>query len=169
MGRPPNPRPVAPKLPISAIDLTVPCIEWPYSRDTWNYGKVRKDGRNQMAHRVYYEESKGPIPDGFQVDHLCKNPGCINPLHLEAVTPAVNNERSDAPSAKNKRKTHCKWGHPLSGSNLRIRPSGNRECRECARQRTYAFYHKRPRPLDSRPGGWNSVRPTLAWMDQDEP
>ena len=58
------------------------------------YGLIA-DGRGgcALAHRVYYEKAKGPIPAGMQIDHLCRVPVCVNPDHLEAVTPAQNVQR----------------------------------------------------------------------------
>lgn len=83
------------------------------------------------AHRVSYEINVGPIPAGLQLDHLCRNPPCVNPAHLEPVTPRENIRRSTAPSALNMVKTHCVAGHPLSGPNLRVNAAGHRICHQC--------------------------------------
>lgn len=89
--------------------------------------------RPHTAHRSAYLMFVGPIPEGFQVDHLCRVRLCANPTHLEAVTQQENNRRSNSRSARQARQTHCIHGHPLSGENLRIKRDGRRECRACAR------------------------------------
>jgi hypothetical protein len=77
-----------------------PCWIWQggKNRDGYGHMKVPKSfrsspGQIMMAHRFFYMEDKGPIPDGWQVDHLCYEPSCVNPSHLEAVTPKENQRR----------------------------------------------------------------------------
>ncbi|MBN9210756.1 MAG: hypothetical protein BGO45_10805 [Microbacterium sp. 71-36] len=74
------------------------CWEWTGSLRT-GYGLFRLDGRNVQTHRWAYEEQVGPIPDGFQIDHLCRNTRCVNPDHLEPVTQAENIRREHAARA----------------------------------------------------------------------
>lgn len=82
-----------------------------------------------MSHELH----KGPIPEGLVIDHLCRNRGCVNPDHLEAVTQRENILRGEGLAAANARKTHCPKGHPYSGENLYVVPSsGRRQCRICA-------------------------------------
>lgn len=64
------------------------------------YGSTRSNGRQTPAHRVYYERFHGPIPNGFVVDHTCKNHLCVNPDHLEAVPMSVNTARGSFTSNK---------------------------------------------------------------------
>ena len=95
------------------------------------YGQVCFNGRRWAAHRIFYLFLKGPLVDGLVIDHKCKNTTCVNPDHLEQVTGQVNSiVRGSGPLAENYRKTHCKRGHPLSGSNLILVKRG-RACRVC--------------------------------------
>ncbi len=86
----------------SVIDPSTGCWLWCGPRDKrpeTPYGRIsiycRETGRqrNFRAHRVAYAELIGPIPEGYQIDHKCRNPVCINPEHLEAVPPIVNSQR----------------------------------------------------------------------------
>ncbi len=79
------------------------------------------------AHRVSYEFFVGPIPDGMQLDHLCRNRICVNPDHLEPVTNYENNRRGQGNMAK----THCPRGHAYDY--IWISPDGRRgrKCRAC--------------------------------------
>lgn len=116
------------------------CIEWLAGTNGVGYGVVHlqpSDGsRKTYAHRWSYEHHNGPIPDGLHLDHLCRNTLCVNPDHLEPVTPRVNVVRGVSSPAMNARKTRCHADHPLNGDNLYVTPStGYRHCRECARER----------------------------------
>jgi len=82
-----------------------------------------------------YEHFVGPIPDGFHIDHLCRNRACANPAHLEAVPPRVNILRGVGMSAIHARQTHCVNGHPFDAENTLILPDGERCCRTCNRER----------------------------------
>ncbi len=68
---------------------------WIWQRHTVpsGYGRIKRDGRVQLAHRVFYAERYGPIPRGLQLDHLCRVRACVNPEHLEPVTCAENVRR----------------------------------------------------------------------------
>lgn len=99
------------------------------------YAKMRVGGKNSQASRFVYELFHGPIPPGHQVDHLCRNRNCVNPWHLEAVTPAENNRRSLSPSALNIGKTHCKHGHEFTPENTIPKANGGRNCRQCRNER----------------------------------
>lgn len=115
------------------------CWQWIGAVNNNGYGRIRAGGRNTQAHRYAYELRRGPIPDGLQIDHLCKNPTCVNPDHLEVVTLVENVMRGTSRAADNARKTHCHRGHPLSGENLSLREDGTRHCRTCGRLQDRGF------------------------------
>jgi len=101
------------------------------------YAYVRFKDKSRRVHRVVYEALKGPIPDGLVLDHLCRNPACVNPDHLEPVTQQTNVLRGNGIPVQNAQKTHCKYGHPLFGPNLWYNvKAGERQCRTCMRERT---------------------------------
>lgn len=105
------------------------------------YSPISVDGQQTYAHRVAYECFKGPIPDGLQIDHLCRVTNCCNPDHLEAVTQRENVMRSLGPSAFAVRKTHCLRGHSLEGATV-WHYKGKRKCRPCSRLRLNAWRAK---------------------------
>lgn len=108
------------------------CLVWTGCRNDRGYGRIEVEGRNRGAHRVHYEMVKGPVPEGLQLDHLCRNPACVNPDHLEPVTPRENSMRGFGVQRVNAEKTHCLRGHPLTGNN--IAPAHRyRRCIQCAR------------------------------------
>lgn len=108
------------------------CLLWTAGRDADGYGKFKVDGRTVRAHRWLYEHWIGPIPDGLELDHLCRTPACVNPAHLEPVDARTNTLRGNNPAALNARKTHCKRGHEFDDKNTYAPPSGGRICRRCA-------------------------------------
>jgi hypothetical protein len=103
------------------------CWMWQGARAR-GYGVISIGGKNKGAHRVSYEMLVGPVPDGLQLDHLCREHACINPLHLEPVTASENKQRD---CNQNTRKTHCDSGHPFDAENTYHDSRGWRGCRAC--------------------------------------
>lgn len=87
------------------------------------------------AHRMAYQLLVGPIPDGLQLDHLCRNQACVNPAHLEPVTNRENMLRSNHPNAIVVRSGVCRRGHPRTPKNARMDRRGTTTCRECTNER----------------------------------
>lgn len=119
-------------------EKTEDCWIWHGTRDGNGYGQLTmKDGpyRRKMvgAHRLSYEINVGPIPEGLVLDHLCRNPGCVNPEHLEPVTFQENIRRGKRPVIRRPRKTHCKRGHEFTPENTYITKQGHQRCRACKR------------------------------------
>lgn len=110
-------------------------------------GKVTARGygsySNFAAHRIAYTIACGPIPDGLELDHLCRTPLCVNPHHLEPVSGAENIRRGYSPTAINARKTHCPKGHPYTPETLRNDKRGYRGCEICRREWNAAYLRKR--------------------------
>lgn len=123
----------------SKVDKSGDCWLWTGSRSV-GYGNLGIDGQTVLAHRYVYELEIGPIPDGLQIDHLCRVRHCVNPDHLETVTQRENIMRSPiSVTAINARKTHCPAGHRLRERDSR----GWRFCRECTNARWRRNYHRR--------------------------
>ena len=119
------------------------CWVWVGLLNAYGYGEFNVNRRHLGAHRFSYTTIKGPIPEGLELDHLCRVPRCVNPDHLEAVTHQVNNMRGFSPSALAARKTHCPQGHPYDLFNTVYEKSGFRRCHICkkANQRKYRLAH----------------------------
>lgn len=124
------------------------CWEWTAAHHPkQGYGWFKTNGRMVVAHRFAYEALVGPIPEGLVIDHLCRNPRCVNPSHLEPVTTAENVRRGRHPGRE---KTHCPHGHPYDAENTRYTKEGHRQCRACyrARARIRTGYKGLPLPRD---------------------
>ena len=116
------------------VHQTPECWTWTGPTQPNGYGKYRLPGKpERAAHRISWEHHHGtPIPEGHQLDHLCRNRLCVNPAHLEPVTASENITRQDH---ANRRKTHCPQGHEFTPENTRIDNRGSRRCRECDKGR----------------------------------
>jgi hypothetical protein len=122
------------------------CLMWTGYRDKYGYGRVYVDGKQVLTHRLAYETQVGPIPSGLVIDHLCRNPPCINPAHMEPVTIHENaNVRGGLHGVGlNALATHCKHGHEFNEENTYIRKgSGRRDCRVCGRERVRRYLQRK--------------------------
>jgi HNH endonuclease len=107
------------------------CWRWTGARNPQGYGQITINGKRRSAHRTAYETWTGEIPEGLHIDHLCRVRDCINPAHLEAVTP-LENARRALPFRK--KATHCGHGHEFTPSNIKWtkrRGYWIRRCRAC--------------------------------------
>lgn len=113
------------------VEKTETCWIWRGSRQSNGYGQINPGGDGLAplrAHRVAYELVRGPIPDGLILDHLCRNPACVNPDHLEPVTYRENAMRGVSPKLVSHRTGICRRGHAMV-----TLKSGRKRCRVCAR------------------------------------
>lgn len=132
---------------MSHISKSDDCWVWLGKPANTGYGQIGFGKRNERvtknAHRVVYELLVGEVPEGKQLDHLCKNRLCVNPAHLEPVTQRENLLRGDGIPAVNAAKTHCVRGHKLSGDNVRTYGlRGGRQCIQCVRMRQKQYRQK---------------------------
>lgn len=113
-----------------------PCWEWTSNKTNDGYGRFHLNGKKELPHRVYYQDTKGKIPNGLELDHLCRNHACLNLEHLQAITHKENMKRGLTgflSGLKNHLKTHCPHGHEYNEKNTYIQPSGSRMCRTCGK------------------------------------
>jgi hypothetical protein len=121
------------------VSLQSGCWPWTAYIAPTGYGMFCLNRRMTYAHRVAYEIVNGPIPEGLQIDHLCRVRHCVNPAHLEAVTQRENMARGAAGPAGGPRRTTCKRGHDLTDpANIYTRRDGGHMCHPCHLDRARA-------------------------------
>lgn len=143
------------------VDKAGDCWLWTAGKAR-GYGYIRLNGRTQAAHRVAYAMLVGPIPEGLTLDHLCRNPACVNPAHLEVVSLKENILRGIGASAQHARQTHCIRGHPFDEENTYWCSDGRRQCRACHREQARVWKQRQrtqARDVEER-GASDQVRAT---------
>ncbi|MCG5460806.1 HNH endonuclease [Micromonospora sp. MED01] len=130
------------------------CWIWQGRVDSSGYGDLRlksTPSKTRIAHRISYEVFVARIPAGLQIDHLCRVRACVNPKHLEPVTPRENTLRSPiALASLAAQQATCKRGHAFDEKNTIWRREGGRACRTCKRDRLREFRERQRRvPADA--------------------
>lgn len=123
-----------------------PCWEWTSPLMYKGYGRFYGNGKHVLAHRWSYEHYRGPIPDGLQIDHLCRVRHCVNFAHMEVVTGKVNTRRgmSARRNQPRVRRTHCPQGHPYNEENTSISSTtGWQDCRICRRETSFRYKERK--------------------------
>ena len=130
----------------SKVEKTDICWIWTASKNNDGYGQFGIGNKNYRAHRIAFELLRGNIPEDKVIDHLCRNPSCVNPEHLEVVTNQENVKRGLAGKTINrynphKNKTHCPQGHEYYGDNLYLNKN-KRVCKICKRESQIKWRYK---------------------------
>jgi hypothetical protein len=144
------------------------CWLWTGTKTGDGYGSVGFEAVTWRVHRLVYVNLVGPIPEGLQLDHLCRVRHCCNPEHLEAVTGQENQRRG----LRNQKSslTHCPQGHEYSPANTYVAPrTGARACRTCRKghqDRYRSRNHRKPCPVCSKEVNGSSLRQHIRAMHE---
>ena len=116
------------------------CRIWTGGTYSNGYGQMNVNGKSRLVHRLAYEIANGVIPEGLEIDHLCRVRACIDAEHMEAVTPLKNMERAFSPSMVASHANLCFRGHVLSPENTIKVTERKRTCRICTNDRKRRYY-----------------------------
>jgi hypothetical protein len=122
------------------VHKTDTCWLWQGGMGAHGYGLFSNgpEGKTVLVHRYSWTLTNGPVPNGLQLDHLCRVRNCVRPEHLEPVTALENTRRALAmnPDHGSKRhKTHCRHGHAYDSGNTHVTRAGTQVCLTCLRER----------------------------------
>lgn len=118
------------------VNKTKTCWLWTGALDSSGYGTSAPALYEARAHRISYTDAHGPIPKGMHIDHLCRVRSCVNPAHLECVTPRENILRGHGVAGTHARRTHCVHGHEFTPENtMRLKGETARTCVTCYKSR----------------------------------
>lgn len=125
--------------------LEGPCHIFSGAIDGMGYGSVGLKGDKTITvHRYVWITENGPVPNGLELDHMCRVKSCCNLKHLRAVTHRINSiENCDGPSAINARKTHCKYGHQFTPENTYLTKEKTRKCKTCVKRQSRQLHERR--------------------------
>jgi hypothetical protein len=122
------------------VDAETNCWNWVGCKTKGGYGASALNGIKMVAHRAMWRLLRGELPDGLDLDHLCRNRSCINPDHLEPVTRSENLKRGFEARG-------CKNGHSYNDRDFDLvkRSDGSveRRCKICHRERNRRAKHNR--------------------------
>jgi hypothetical protein len=119
--------------------FTSPCWISNRAAHSNGYTKIAYQGQTWLTHRFAYTVFIGDIPEGLQIDHLCRVRQCCNPAHLEPVTCRENLLRGDTLTAHEAQQHTCVNGHRFDEANTRITSKGQRACRACDATRSRQY------------------------------
>ena len=120
------------------------CTVWIGATNNKGYGIVTVDGRQELAHRIAYMATHGPIPESLVIDHKCRVRNCVKVEHLEPVTTGENVRRGKTAAALSVG-DQCINGHAIATqSDLYVKPNGKTECRACRRSEPHRSNRRRP-------------------------
>ena len=119
------------------------CHVWIGATNNKGYGVLTIDGRRHLAHRIAYEATYGPIPEGMVVDHVCRVRNCVRAEHLELVTSGENQRRGRRAGGLQPGDV-CINGHQLAEGDIYVKPTGATECRHCRAASSHRPGRRRP-------------------------